>query len=147
MNQAYLSMPLDTPQSIISRISDFIVGSEIFDVSFMKWHVKGNDYSPKKLLDSDIVFIYLPEFAIHNDNDLYGYLGKGQFSELETVFHRDKEYFFINDKCELFLTEHFTVNDYNDWKRKYGKAWLTSVTPELHNVPSLKRNLLLLLVD
>lgn len=139
MRTAYLSMPADTPEGIRNRLISHLCNER--DISTVTYWKKGTEYRDANLLEADLVYSYIPEFAWHNDNDLYVFMGRGQFSEWEK--RDDATFAIINDKFELFHPEHGLENDYNDWKRKYGKLW---VSP-MDETTQVVNNLLLLLID
>ena len=139
MRKAYLSMPADTPKSIRDNLIKHLTNK--CDIDEVTYWIKGTYYSDIDLLEADFVYSYVPEFAWHDDNDVYVYMGKGQFSE----YHKIDDYKFsiIDSKGNLFHAEHSVPHDYNDWKRKYGKVW---VTP-MNTAQTISKKILLLLAS
>lgn len=129
MKRAYLSMPADTPAGIINRLSTFIMSEySVDDLSFWK---KGTRYSDSRLRQADLIFSYIPPFQFEDGGEGHSnvaFMGKGQFSEMEKA-GKDQVFVVIDNDLQTYLIEHSVPNDYNDWKRKYGKVWLEK---ELH---------------
>lgn len=148
MSKAYLSMPLGTAGLIISELKSELLKNND-KVTYFK---KTNSYNTKLLDDSDIIYFFAPSYLISyisDVNEFITYLGKGQFSELHRALEQKKKIVFIaietiddmfNFKYYSYL--HNVINDYNDWKQKYGKVFLTDEILPIHQVED---NLLLLL--
>jgi hypothetical protein len=132
-------MPADTPQDIRDKLVRHIINN--FDVSSVSYWKKEERYTDEALLNADLVYSYIPEFAWHDD-DLCVYVGKGQFSEWQKI--PIENFLIIDSKGNLFHSEEGLINNCNDWKRKYGKLWVMPVQkPKTQEVD----NLLLLLCE
>lgn len=141
MKKAYLSMSLSTPQTVISKLVDFILAN--FDVDSVDWHKKGTEYEVSKLLSSDIVFSYAP----------VNFIGKGQFSEVENSEQHSIPLIIIKGINSFVVFDSYNLLHYdrNNWKDKYGSFHDLKTTNHIPFVRTLsikkKRNLLLLLID
>ena len=148
MSKAYISMPLGTTELIISELKNELLKTN-GEVVYFK---KTNSYNTKLLDDSDIIYFFAPSYLISyitDVNEFITYLGKGQFSELHRALEQKKKIVFITIETidDMFNYTYYSylhdvINDYNDWKQKYGKVFLTNEVLPIHQVED---DLLLLL--
>lgn len=146
MKRAYISMPLNTLNKDINLLYDYI--HYVHDIKDITYHT-GSSYKPEKLNNSDTVLFFIPYDKLNfidKVNEWQGYLGKGQYSELQRALEQRKEIQFATidyfNTLMYFSYLHDTINDYNNWKEKYGKVFLSNEVLPIHQVED---NLLLLL--
>ena len=124
MKRAYLSMPADTPTGIRDKLLNFI--RKEYSIDDLSFWLKGSNYSDYPLLRADLIFSYIPPFQFEDGGEGHSnvaFMGKGQLSEMEKA-GKNQVFVVIDNDLQTYLVKHSAPNDYNDWKRKYGKVWL-----------------------
>lgn len=130
----YLSKSLLIPETKLQIVRDILI-SYNFKVTEYE---KGTDYTTKLISGADFVLFLTDENPVRingmKDAVWSTYCGKGQYSEAEFCHkHKKLSFMFMSSTFEKIymtklldedfsrvLTPH-TMEDYGDWKRKYGK--------------------------